>query len=74
MPILYLASLTNELFGNSVMSRLNRHKALSVSPFERRISPSLKRRVSSGWGWAKERFCIKNKKRRARIKFQPLFL
>jgi len=45
-----------------------------VSPFERRISPSLKRTESSGWGWAKEGLCKKSKKRRTGINFHPLFL
>jgi hypothetical protein len=53
---------------------LKRQRAFSDSPFEKRISPSLNREASSGWGWAKERLCKKIKKRKARMNFHPLSL
>jgi hypothetical protein len=71
-----LDSLRRGLLGKSVINLLKRQRALSASPFERNTSPSRKREASSrGEGdWAKVGLCMKNRKRRARINFHPLFL
>jgi hypothetical protein len=71
-----LASFKRGLLGNSVRNLLKRQRALSVSPFERRISPSRKREESSGCGevWANAGLWVKSRKKRTRIKFHPLAL
>ena len=78
MAIRNLASLKRELFGKSVVSCLNRQRAFSASPFERRSSPSLKRSVSSrapgdlGCAWDESRIGAKSKRRRKKVTPSPL--
>jgi hypothetical protein len=69
-----LASLRRGLCGKSVTKLLKRHNAFSISPLERKISPSLKRTESSGWGWAKKGLWRKNKRKNRRMSVHPVDL